>query len=164
LGAPIVGVAVEKLRPAALQAIVCLFLLNNARPYLFENWVRPLKGQNSIWRTSRDQQYFNDMNQWDNRASFEQAVAAVEASGCESVGIDINHFHVEYPVQVLLRERRPGVRFLHTGVDSAPVSTTCAVLCLDCAGMKSTMERYQALGAPRQFGRFLLYFGNVASH
>jgi hypothetical protein len=123
LGAPIVGVSVEKLRPAALQAIVCLFLLNNARPYLFDNWVRPLKGPNNVLRTARDSQYFNDMNQWDNRASFEQAVSAVETSGCESVGIDINHFHVEYPFQALLREKRPGVRFVHTALTTGRCAT-----------------------------------------
>jgi len=169
LGAPVVGVAAEKLRPVALQAILCLFLLNNARPYLFENWVRPLKGPNSIWRTARDGQYFNDMGQWDNRAAFEQAVAAVDAAGCDQVGIDINQFHVEYPFEALLRERRPGVQFAHTGVNNASSRfakdrTTCAVVCMECAGIKSRMDPYEALGTPRQFGRFLVYFGDVAGH
>lgn len=104
-----------------------------------------------------------------NRSSFEQSVAAVDASGCESVGIDINHFHVEYPFQALLRERRPGVRFLHTGVDNGTLyydrgERACAVLCMDCAGKAATMERYQAFGTPKQFGTFLVYFGDVASH
>ncbi len=104
------------------------------------------------------------MNQWGNRESFEQSVAAVDASGCENVGIDISPFHVEYPCEALLRERRPGVQFHHTDGARTPVQASCAVLCMDCTGAKSTMERYQDLVPPREFGQFLVYFGNVARH
>ena len=157
LGSPIVGTALEKLRPATLQMLICLFLLNNARPYLFENWVRPWRGPNSIWKTIRDEQYFNDMGQWDNRASFEQSVAILGSSACDTVGIDISHFHVEYPFQALLRGRKPSVRFIHSDVVDGGA---CAVVCMECASNQSRIDRYAALGPPMQIGRFLLFVPN----
>src|SRR5262249_4675590 len=54
LSAPIVGLGLENAKPSFLSLAICLFLLNNARPYLFENWVRPWKGPHNIWNTPRD--------------------------------------------------------------------------------------------------------------
>ncbi len=79
LASPIAGVLGEKIRPPILQALLCLFLLNNARQYLFENWVRPLKGSNSLLRTSRDENYFSDMSQWNNRETYFEAADAIAA-------------------------------------------------------------------------------------
>lgn len=162
LAAPAAGVLLESLAPVWIQIVVCLFLLNNARPYLFENWVRPLKGPRSILRVSREDQYFADITSWNNKPSYLEAVVAVADSGCRLVGIDINRLTLEYPFQVLLRRRIPDVKFVHTGVFNTSKkyekpSQPCAVLCLDCAGDKVEMEYYRGLGEPRQIGRFLLY-------
>ena len=162
LAAPAAGVLLESLAPVWLQLVVCLFLLNNARPYLFENWVRPLKGQRSILRVSREDQYFADITSWNNKPSCLEAVDAVAGSGCRLVGIDINRLTLEYPFQVLLKRRWPDVRFVHTGVSNTSKkyekpSQPCAVLCLDCAGDKEEMDYCRGLGEPRQIGRFLLY-------
>src|ERR1019366_7219776 len=61
LGAPLAGLLVEKLRYPAVALILALFLVNNARPFLFENWTRPLKGPRSLFATARDDNYFSDM-------------------------------------------------------------------------------------------------------
>src|ERR1017187_8893672 len=61
LGAPLAGLLVEKLRYPAVALILALFLVNNARPALFENWTRPLKGPRSLFATARDDNYFSDM-------------------------------------------------------------------------------------------------------
>jgi hypothetical protein len=162
LGAPMAGLAIERLRPVALQVILALFLVNNARPYLFENWIRPWKGPNSIWKMARDDQYFSDMNTWHNRDSFLRSVALTQHSGCHLVGIDINHFQLEYPFQALLRECDPDVFFVHTGVDNGsgrygqPV-TPCVILCMDCVGVQDRMDRYRSTGPPIQVDRFLLF-------
>jgi hypothetical protein len=118
LASPVVGVVLERLRPAILQIALCLFLLNNTRHYLFENWVRPLSGPNSVLRTDRRMNYFNDMTQWNNRAAYLSTVDAAAESGCSLIGIDINAFQLEYPFQVLVRERSPGARFVHVGVSN----------------------------------------------
>jgi hypothetical protein len=159
LGAPLGVWLLEAIRPRAITALLCLFLLSGARLPALENWTRPLKGPNSLFRTSRDANYFADMGQWGNRASYLEAVDAAAGSGCGLVGIDISENQLEYPFQALLRERRPEVRFAHTGLPGAP--RTCAVLCLDCAGNGKKMALYAGYGAPRTIGRFLFYSGSA---
>jgi hypothetical protein len=160
LGAPLAGWLLERLRPRALTALVCLFLLSGARLPAVDNWTRPLKGPNSLFQTSRDSNYFADMGQWGNRGSYLGAVEAAARSRCELVGIDISENQLEYPFQALLRKRRPEVRFVHTGVGNAPGA--CAVLCLDCAASEKKMEMYAAYGEPKTIGRFLFYSGRAS--
>jgi 4-amino-4-deoxy-L-arabinose transferase-like glycosyltransferase len=163
-GAPLVGRLAEGLRPRVLQVLLGLFLLNNARPYVVENWTRPLRGPRAVWRVPRDEQYFADMKQWDNRADYLQAVAALRGSGCRMVGIDISQFQLEYPLQALLLEAEPDVKFVHTGVEnvsrryeSRPPPEPCAVACLGCAGNQGKIERYRKWGQPEQCGTFLVF-------
>jgi hypothetical protein len=111
--------AVSIVRPRILQMALVLLLLDTARPYLFENWVRPLKGPNSILRTSRDDQYFNDLHLWNIKEKYREEADAAAASGCMLIGIDINELQIEYPFEVLLRERNPQVRFVHVNVENA---------------------------------------------
>src|SRR5207253_4798943 len=103
-------------RSRILQLALCLLLLNNARPFLFENWTRPLEGPHSLLHEPRDLAYFNDMGQWNNRESYLRAADLTVQSGCKNVGIDINHNQLEYPFQALVRERVPDARFVHVGV------------------------------------------------
>ncbi|MGH9613506.1 MAG: hypothetical protein ACRD4P_10535 [Bryobacteraceae bacterium] len=147
-----------------VQALICLFLLNNARPALFENWTRPWKGPNSIWATSRDSRYFADMSQWPVRDSYPQAVNLVIQSGCKSIGIDASQFQLEYPFEALLLERDRSYRFTHVGVKNVSAKYTardpvrpCAILCLRCAGLQAKVDRYRSVGAPVQIGDFLLF-------
>jgi len=81
LAAPLAGMLLESLRPAWLALPVCLLLLANARLPLLENWTRPLRGPHSLWVETRDEAYFNDMGQWNNRASYLQAVGLTARSG-----------------------------------------------------------------------------------
>jgi hypothetical protein len=162
LASPIAGVLGEQIRPAVLQVALCLFLFNNARPFLLENWVRPLKGGRSLLRTSRESNYFADMTQWNNRETYLQAVDAVAGLKCSTVGIDINLLQLEYPFEALLLERDRNSRFVHTGVTGpsakyAKPADPCAVVCLDCAGDPARLETYRTWGPPRQIGRFLLF-------
>jgi hypothetical protein len=108
--------AVSIVRPRILQLALVLLLLDTAKPYLLENWVRPLKGPNSILRTSRDSQYFNDLHLWNIEAKTFEQVDDDARSGCSLVGIDINDLQLEYPFEALLRERNPQVQFVHVNV------------------------------------------------
>ncbi len=162
LAAPVAGAGLEKLRPVALQWLLCLFLLNNSRPYLFENWVRPLRGPNSILRARRDDEYFSDLGQWHNRGSYMAVVEALSKTSCEDVAIDADDFQLEYPFQALLREARPGVQFVHTGVTNASLkyerpSHPCAVLCMNCAAKPARLGLYRDFGTAVQAGEFVLF-------
>jgi hypothetical protein len=106
------------IRPKILQLALVLLLLDTARPYLFENWVRPLKSPTSILRTSRDSQYFNDLHLWNIEDKTLEQVDAALSSGCSFIGIDINDLQLEYPFEALLRERNPKVQFVHINVSN----------------------------------------------
>jgi hypothetical protein len=108
--------AVIIIRRPILQLALVVLLLDTAKPYLLENWVRPLKGPHSILRSSREDQYFNDLHQWNIQAKYLEEVDAAARSGCPLIGIDINELQLEYPFEVLLRERNPRVQFVHVNV------------------------------------------------
>jgi hypothetical protein len=108
--------AVIIVRPKILQVALVLLLLDTAKPYLFENWVRPLQGPNSILSTTRDSQYFNDLHLWNIETRTLEQVDAAASSGCQLIGVDINELQLEYPFEALLRERNRQVRFVHVNV------------------------------------------------
>jgi hypothetical protein len=127
LAAPLGGMLLEAIRPAALSVVPCLFLVSLARLPALENWTRPLQGPASLFRTTRQDNYFRDMVQWNNKAQYLEAVE--RAAGCDTVTIDIRRNQIEYPIQALLRERNPRVRFQHDG-------PACAAVCIDCDQFK----------------------------
>jgi hypothetical protein len=162
---PLAGVVTEAVLPGAAQIVLCLFLLNNTRPYLLENWVRPLKGPRSLLKTTRDDNYFSDMLQFDPnvRTDYQRTADRVLRSGCKSIGIDNSSFHLEYPLQALLLNRDPKVRFEHIGVRNRSAAyrresgEVCAVVCLACTGDESKFRAYAAIGAAEPIGRILLF-------
>ena len=166
LGAPLAGLAggMGGRLPLMAQLAACLFLLGNARLPLTHNWVRPLTGVKSVLRAPRADQYFADMSQWGNRASYREAAAILAASNCRTVGIDITNLQLEYPLQALLRERQPEARFVHAGVDNVsagyrqPVQQPpCAIVCLDCARDASRLRCYSDFGPSRRAGEFVIF-------
>ena len=169
-GAPVAGAAAEVglgmvspfLRPF-VHGTLCLFLLNNAKPAVFENWVRPLKGVRSVLRVPRDEQYFADISQLTNGATYKRAAGFLAARACGTVGIDITNLQLEYPLQALLRERRPHILFVHTGVQNAstrypqPVDANpCAIVCFDCAGDPKRLALYSAFSDRAVVDRFVI--------
>jgi hypothetical protein len=156
LGSVLAAWLLDRLRPTWLAFLICLFLIDGARPALFNNWTRPLKGPHSLWASSRDDDYFRDMGQWNNQSSCLQAVNRVATLNCGLVGLDISENQIEYPFQALLRERRPDVRFMHTGVPGG-TGRPCAVLCLDCAGNGTKVAMYSGMKESADIGRFLLF-------
>jgi hypothetical protein len=164
LGAPLAAFALQKLRPRWLGVALAVFLVNNARPMLFENWTRRLHGPGNLFVTARDQNYFADMSQFHTRDWYFEAVDRTARSGCSLVGIDIGIYQLEYPFQALLLERNPSTKFVHTGVTNAsaryyasPPPRPCAVLCLECAGNQEKMALYAPVGTPAVIGRFVLF-------
>jgi hypothetical protein len=170
--APMAAIMGE-IRPAiaglAAQALLCLFLLDNARLPLVQNWVRPLTGPASILHTSRDDRYFADMQPWNNRESYIRSADLIGHATCDTVGIDINNFQLEYPLMALVRERRPSARFVHTAVMNPsrsyrpPVETPpCVVACLDCSGDTARLNLYTEFRKRAVFGKFVVLSSPIA--
>jgi hypothetical protein len=163
IAAPLGAFAIASLRPAVLQLVLCVVLVSNSRLALTQNWTRPLTGPNALNTRPRTLNYFNDMVQFHNKAdSYFATVDHVAASGCELVGVDININHLEYPLQALLLQRNPRMRFMHAGVENASAKYArgekpCAVVCPDCAGNERKVAQYQELGTPETVGRFLVF-------
>jgi hypothetical protein len=148
VSSPLAGVSLDRDVPGSpsyarlfIQLALCLFLISNARRPVLENWVRPLKGPRSVLQVPRDDQYFADMVEWDNRATYKKTAQFLSAPECRLIGIDATHLSLEYPLIALLREKQPRTLFVHTGVPNVssrfppPVAgTPCAIICLDCAG------------------------------
>jgi hypothetical protein len=175
LGAPLaasvgdwrrVALGRRAISPVWIQLAFCLFLLDCARHAALQNWVRPLKGPDSVLKTPREVQYFSDMKQWpEEKEYYGAAVDLIAKSGCETVGIDITNFQLEYPLEALLREIRPRVRFVHTGVENVsaryaqPVNgPVCAVVCFNCAGDERRLGLYKGFGVRTVDGKFVLMF------
>jgi hypothetical protein len=156
LAAPLGAWALSRIRYPVVAIAVCLFLIAGARLPLLENWTRPLRGPHSIFVTARDDNYFNDMSQWNNRASYTEAVALTARAGCGVVAMDITENQLEYPYMALLRERIPRARFFHSMPGVRVMERPCAVFCPDCAGNARKLAIH-GIGPPIEIGRFLLF-------
>jgi hypothetical protein len=105
------------------------------------------------------------MNQWHNQASYFKAVDLLANSPCATIGIDIANMQLEYPIEALLRERRPAAQFVHTGVQNVSArypqptaSQACAVVCLDCSGDTRRLALYGDFKRSVPIDRFVLFF------
>jgi len=164
VAAPIAGAFLGRIRPRAAAITIGLLLFSLARLPATENWLRPLKGPNNLFATSRESQYFADIGGMNNQSSYWRSVDLTARSGCRVVGIDSSENQLEYPFQALLLERAPGVRFVHTGVENPSARYAdpkaprpCAVLCLDCVENQKKIAMYSPIGTPVAIGRFLLF-------
>jgi hypothetical protein len=170
-GAAVVGVALDGGQKAGwwsaptvwVQVALCFFLLSVARLPVLENWVRPLRGPRSVLRVARDDQYFADMTQWNNRP-YKESVGLLAGLGCPLIGIDATNLSLEYPLMALLREKKPGTQFVHTGVQNAssryraPVEgEPCAIVCLDCAGDDRRKNLYSAYAESTVVNPFVVF-------
>lgn len=163
LASPAAGWLAGRLRFPVLQAALALFLINSAKPYLLENWTRPLKGPRSVFHISRQDGYFADMGGFADKRDYLEALARTRQAQCTEIGIDDDNFPLEYPYQALLREGNPRVHFQHVGVTNRsaryarPQPPPCAVLCLNCAGNQQKAALHARTGPPVEIGRFLLF-------
>ncbi len=114
-----------------VQVLVALWLLNGARRPLLDNWLRPLRGEKSIFARSREELTYADLAQFGVEKEYRESLQVV--GDCRFIGIDANRFSLEYPLMAKYRDRR----FLHVNVTNASrkyaqEESPCVTVCLAC--------------------------------
>jgi hypothetical protein len=154
LGMALAGVVFELKMPRyALISIACLLLLA-AFPLALVNSLRPLLSVRSpsIFRQSRTETYFADSHRWQLH-SYRDAATFLEATNCNSVGLDSSFDDFDYPMFAILdaghgarKVRYSDVKNL-TAEYARPDSTPpCAVICLRCANSPAKWAEYKRVG------------------
>jgi hypothetical protein len=98
LGAPLVGLAVERLGVRIAQS-VSVVLLVAMIPWVVYNQARPLVGARSILTTSRSDQYFT--NRPSLREPYLAAIRFIADQGCAQIGFISTQDGWEYPLWAL---------------------------------------------------------------
>jgi hypothetical protein len=101
-------------------------------------WPRRLVGPNSLFTQSRLEDRFNQRPDW--RVGFEQAAAAVRASGARRVGLIQEYNSWEYPWWVLLRGDT--IVALQTLVPSLPAAKAASVDAIVCTAPVGVCKYY----------------------
>jgi len=154
LGVALVGVVLERSWPrVVLTSVACLLLLA-ALPFVLLNSLRPLISVKSpsIFRQSRTETYFADSHRWQIH-SFLGAASFVDATKCNSVGVDSSFDDFDYPMFAILgaghgdREvRYSEVKNLTAEYARPGSSPPCAVICLRCANSPAKWAQYRKVG------------------
>ncbi|MBV8717464.1 MAG: glycosyltransferase family 39 protein [Chloroflexi bacterium] len=110
LGAPLVGIVVERVSPR-FAMILAAGLLLSMLPWVIYNQARPLVGPRSILFIDRTDQYFT--NRPGVRQPYEAAAGVLRERGCSVVGFVSNQDGWEYPLRALLPA---GAEIDHVGV------------------------------------------------
>ena len=154
LGMALAGVVFERKMPRyVLIGIACLLLLA-AFPLALMNSLRPLLPVRSpsIFTQSWTETYFADSHRWQLH-SYRDAAKFVQATNCNSVGLDSSFDDFDYPMFAILDAghgdrtvRYSEVKNLtgeYARPDSAP---PCAVICLRCANSPAKWAGYMRVG------------------
>ena len=163
LAAPVAGLLAGRFLHPLLQVALCILLLDGAKPYVLENWTRPLKGPASVLKMARSEGYFSDLKHYADPEDYRRSVAAILESGCRRVGIDTSWFDLEYPLQALLRGADASYTFVHSSVRNVsaryaqPGPAPCAVVCLQCLHHPEKREEYRTFSRVVEAGTFLVF-------
>jgi hypothetical protein len=126
--------------PVVAQVLLCALLLDGTRLPLLKNWVRPLRGPETVFNLTREDLYYSDMRAWNVRGDYDRLLAQLKASPCRDIAFDINYFQLEYPVQALLLAQDKKYRFVHVNTENPSRKyegrmshiRPCALVCLAC--------------------------------
>ncbi len=120
MAAPLIAVFLTRIAKGRLAGIAAALLCISSIPYLLDNHSRPLKGDRSILKLTREEALFN--NRPNLREPYARAVEFVESSGCSRIGLILVGEVWEYPIWSLARDRfaaPPSIRHVNAGPPGA---------------------------------------------
>jgi hypothetical protein len=183
-GAVVIGMLSSRIASAAVKIMLCVVLLIPAQVFVYRSYQHPLVSRKSVLTQSKERQYFYDVeaSAGIDESTYSNAADYVGRTGCAKVGIDDSFDRsvatsqvggwptvrlppVEYPMLALLKERIPGVRFIHVGVHDRsaqytkdrPFESPCAIVCLTCAADPEKSAQYQSAGEPAVYGPVVVF-------
>ena len=157
LGSALIGVCLERMRPAFLASGLAILLLMLATPHAVENRIRALLYDQSILNKSRMSMYFADLPFSED--AYASAVAAVQNDGCQTIGIDSSLREPVYPLLVMLLHGQTDRKIRFVGVenqsamygDRLPSREPCAIICNGCVTEPERWSKYESAGARASF-------------
>jgi len=121
---PFLSISLSRVRNHNILNVVAVFLLLSSLPWLFKNQSRPLIGKNSIFNTSRLDQYFNNCPQF--KKAYRKSALVCNSQQYKNIGLDLAAGHGksqldvnswEYPIWVLTKGcAKPMRRIEHINV------------------------------------------------
>lgn len=165
LSAATIGLVLERCVPRRVALIAGFVMIVYAVPFAVMNRTHslvPWHRVNDIYHP-RAVLYFSDQHE-DMAASYAAVAEAVDQAQCRNVAIDSYledpqiklspHSLFVYPLLALLHADGVTRTVWYTGVENltsrysglAPHPTPCAVICLECANVRSKWTAYQAVG------------------
>jgi hypothetical protein len=169
LGAAFSAIVLVRITPRWTTAIAAVLLLLGVALSV-KNSSRPLiDRQYSVITSPREQTYFFD-HHWDSADSFIQAARAASGKSCDSIGIDANENHFEYPMMALLNRDGRQRRISYVGVHNSTIvykqndlAAPCTVVCLGCAHMKEQEQYQKQFKSMETFGDILVFSDPVSA-
>ncbi|MFQ5613129.1 MAG: hypothetical protein ACE5H9_13450, partial [Anaerolineae bacterium] len=116
LSAPIIGLALSRLRYDKLANATIVALLLLSTPWVIRNASRPLVGPNNVFSRSRAEQYF--ANRPDMKDYHKFFARSFTEHQCPIAGLILGADSWEYPVWVLTHAQDPSIRFYHLAVEN----------------------------------------------
>jgi hypothetical protein len=115
LFAPFVGLMISRIRNDRIANLIVALLILTALPWVFLNTAKPIFGKNSIFTTSRIEQYFTKRPSL--AGPYIESAKILSDLNCSNIGLVIGDKDWEYPLWVLMREKTDGmVRLEHVNV------------------------------------------------
>jgi hypothetical protein len=163
LGAALSAIVLVRVTHRWTTAVATVLLLLGVALSV-KNSSRPLVDrQYSVITSPRERTYFFD-HHWDSADSFIQAATAASGKSCDSIGIDANENHFEYPMMALLNRDGRQRHISYVGVHNSTIAyqhpdqvAPCEVVCLGCA-LKKEQKQYQTqFKSMETFGDILVF-------
>jgi 4-amino-4-deoxy-L-arabinose transferase-like glycosyltransferase len=102
LWSPAVGLVLSEMKLRRFADLTVVFLLMASIPWVFNNDIRPLTGENPILTAGRSDIYFNTFTEPKLKDAYKQTANLIAAGDCKDIGLVLEGNSVEYPFWVLL--------------------------------------------------------------
>ncbi|NEQ17571.1 MAG: hypothetical protein F6K44_29140, partial [Moorea sp. SIO3E2] len=117
----VVGIVLSQIKLRQVANVIAVLLIITSLPWALSGRERPLLGANSIFNTSRTEQYFNSRSRI--QSGYLGAIDVLKSSKCTDIGLYLGDNDWEYPLWILLQEQTDSpVRIEHINVKNTSAS------------------------------------------